>query len=189
MKVLAPQGAFSFIMPISSAVPPYQTRCNSHLCPPLERRFIEFGTEVERRSSEGRAEEKKSRRRGREEQQKSKTSVKHLPNLPSEKTFSLKPYTPTPTPHISLSPSTRYSAFKYRPTLHQPYTNPTPLNAYLTIYQSLAALSNISPPQIVSFSPFLSAISNSLFKYHFQAPPTNIYDTIRIINFPLLIIN
>ena len=173
----------------NSVVNPYQTRCNSHLCPPLERRFIEFGTEVERRSSEGRAEEKKSRRRGREEQQKSKTSVKHLPNLPSEKTFSLKPYTPTPTPHISLSPSTRYSDFKYHPTLHQPYTNPTPSSVYLVIYQLLAALLNIFQLLFISFLPFLSVIFASFHKYHFLTTPVIIYDTIQIINYPLLIIN
>ena len=173
----------------NSVVNPYQTRCNSHLCPPLERRFIEFGTEVERRRSEGRAEDKKSRRRGREEQQKSKTSVKHLSNQPSEKTFSLKPYTPTPAPHISLSPSIRYSDFKYLQTLHQPYTSPTPSSVYLVIYQLLAALLNIFQLLFISFLPFLSVIFASFHKYHFLTTPVIIYDTIRIINYPLLIIN
>ena len=47
-------------------------------------------------------------------------------NLGSEKTFSRKPYTPTPAPYITLTMFVRYKDFKCMQTLHQPYTHPTP---------------------------------------------------------------
>ena len=117
----------------NSVVNSYQTRCNSHLCPPLERRFIEFGTEVERRSSEGRAEDKKSRRRGREEQQKSNrraTEEQDKRQTPPKSAFgknffakTLHPYTSTP--HIAFTINTlqRFQiSSNPTSTLHQPYT-------------------------------------------------------------------
>ena len=47
-------------------------------------------------------------------------------NLGSEKTFSRKPYTPTPAPYVTYTMLVRYTDFKYTRTLHQPYINPTP---------------------------------------------------------------
>ena len=46
--------------------------------------------------------------------------------FPPEKTFSRKPYTPTPAPYVTCTMLACYKDFKYTQTLHQPYTTPTP---------------------------------------------------------------
>ena len=51
--------------------------------------------------------------------------------LGSEKTFSRKPYTPTPAPHVTRTMLACYKDFKYTQTLHQAYTAPTPQPEFL----------------------------------------------------------
>ena len=45
--------------------------------------------------------------------------------MSSEKTFLRKPYTPTSPPYVFFYTSITCSVFKYSPTLHKTYTNPT----------------------------------------------------------------
>ena len=54
-----------------------------------------------------------------------------MKNKASEKTFSRKPYTPTPAPYVTHTMLARYKDFKYTQTLHHPYTYPTPRPEFL----------------------------------------------------------
>ena len=124
----APQGTFmeSQINRRNSVVNPYQTRCNSHLCPPLERRFIEFGTEVERRSSEGRAEVERRIRRVEEEEEKSNRRARQASNT-SQICLRKKLFRQNPTP-LHQHPTYRINHQYVTAILNisQPYINPTP---------------------------------------------------------------